>query len=69
MKGTRTTPLEMSFWLSSQERLYLLVIGAIFMVGLTVRYFYLKDRAPDEYVPSGAATVESRVEKGESHHE
>jgi hypothetical protein len=54
----RPTPLQASFWLTSQEKTYILIICALFLVGLTARYFYLKNEIPKVYTPAGIEQVE-----------
>jgi len=40
------SPLQASFWLSKQERIYILIICALFLFGLGARYLYLNNRKP-----------------------
>lgn len=62
MKDKEPTPLQASFWLTSQEQGYILVVCAIFLVGLAARYFYLKNETPEAYTPVG-------IEEGTPAHE
>lgn len=58
MKEKEPTPLQASFWLTNQEQKYILVICAVFLIGLIARYFYLKNEIPKVYTPAGIEEVE-----------
>ena len=62
MAKGKPSPLQAGFWLTEQERRYILVICAIFLLGLAARYWYLKNDKPRQYVPKG-------IEKAEQRHE
>ena len=62
MKEKEPTPLQASFWLTKQEQGYILVVCAVFLVGIAARYFYLKTETPEAYAPGG-------VEEPEKSHE
>ncbi len=62
MAKKNPSPLQAGFWLSEQEKRYILVICAIFLLGLMVRYWYLKHDMPIEYVPKGIEKVEQSNE-------
>jgi hypothetical protein len=53
------TPLQASFWLTSQEKVYILVICALFLLGVAARYFYLKKETVTVYTPAGIETTEN----------
>lgn len=40
------SPFQAAFWLSKQERLYILIICVLFLLGLGARCLYLKNRNP-----------------------
>jgi len=61
MKGN-PSPLQASFWLTLEERIWLAVILAIGLLGLTVRYFYLKSRTAQVYTPPGIEITEPKNE-------
>jgi len=62
MGNEQPTPLQASFWLTNQEKGYVLVVCAILLVGIVARYFYLKNEAPEVYTPTGIEQVESNRE-------
>ena len=53
MPDKNPSPLQASFWLTGQERRYVLVICALVLLGITARYFYLKYEQPKAYTPAG----------------
>lgn len=53
MPNEKLSPLQASFWLTEQEKRYILVVCALFLLGLTARYFYLKNEVPEVYTPVG----------------
>lgn len=53
MKDKQPTPLQASFWLTNQEKTYMLVLCAVLLVGLIARYFYLKNEKAEVYTPPG----------------
>lgn len=61
-KHRQPTPLQASFWLTSQEQIYILIICAVFLIGLMARYFYLKNEMPEVYTPAGTEKVETNHE-------
>ena len=62
MANRKPSPLQASFWLTEQEKRYILVICAIFLLGLIARYWALKRDEPKEYVPKGIEKVKQRDE-------
>ena len=58
----KASPLQASFWLTDQEKRYILVICAIFLLGLVVRYWYLNNGKPREYDPRGLDKLEEQHE-------
>jgi hypothetical protein len=59
MSNHQPTPLRASFWLTDQEKGYILVISTIFLIGLAARYFYLKNEKPEAYTPAGIEEMEN----------
>ena len=51
MANKKISPLQAGFWLSEQEKRYILVICALFLLGLFARYYYLKHEKPEAYTP------------------
>jgi len=62
MAKRKPSPLQAGFWLTDQEKRYILVICAIFLLGLVARYWYLKNDKPREYRPGGIEKMEQRHE-------
>lgn len=62
MKEKEPTPLQASFWVTSQEQGYILMICAVFLIGLAARFFYLKSETPEGYKPAGIEEVENSHE-------
>ena len=62
MGNGQPSPLRASFWLTDQEKGYVLVVCAIFIVGIAARYFYLKNETPEVYTPTGIEKVEDNRE-------
>ncbi len=60
MKEKEPTPLQASFWLTNQEQRDILVICAIFLIGLIARYLYLKNEMPEVYTPAGIEESETK---------
>ena len=58
----RPSPLQASFWLTNQEKTYVLIISTLFLIGLAARYFYLKNENPKVYTPAGIEKVEQNHE-------
>jgi hypothetical protein len=54
--------LQASFWLTAQEKRYILVICGLALLGIAARYFYLKNEKPEVYIPVG-------IEETEPNHE
>ena len=52
------TPLQASFWLTSQEKVYILIICTLFLLGLAARHFYLKNETVTLYTPAGIEETE-----------
>jgi hypothetical protein len=57
-----SSPLQAGFWLTKQEKRYILVICALFLLGLAARYLFLKNQKPNVYTPAG-------IEQTEPNHE
>jgi len=58
MANKKPSPLQASFWLSEQEKRYLLVICGIFLLGLIARYWYQTNEEPVAYTPKGIEKLE-----------
>lgn len=58
MNKKPTTPFQASFWLTPQEQIYLLIICALFLVGILARYFYLKTEPVTCYTSTHIETIE-----------
>ncbi len=57
MVEKKPSPLQASFWLTDQEKRYILVICALLFIGLATRYFYLKNEKPEVFMPAGVEHV------------
>lgn len=53
MAEENPTPLQASFWLTDEEKRYVLVIFTLLFIGLVARYLHSKNRAPEPYIPAG----------------
>ena len=62
MANKKISPLQASFWLSEQEKRYILVICAVFMLGLIARYYYLNREKPEVYTPPDPEQTEQNHE-------
>jgi len=62
MPDKNPSPLQASFWLTGQEKRYILVICALALLGIAARYFHLKNEKPEVYAPAG-------IEETEQNHE
>jgi len=62
MRDKAPTPLQASFWLTKEEKGYILVICTIFLVGIAARYYYLKNESPKAYTPEGIEEVDTPYE-------
>lgn len=62
MKEKPLSPLSASFWLTDREKIYIMVVCAIFLLGLSARYFYLKNEQAEVYTPAGIEVVEENHE-------
>ena len=54
--------MQAGFWLTEQERKCILLICAIFLLGMAARYLYLKSEKPEEYNPDGIGQLENNHE-------
>jgi hypothetical protein len=59
MKAQRPSPLQASFWLTEQEKRYILVICAVILLGVVARHYYLKNEIAEVYTPAGIEEMES----------
>jgi hypothetical protein len=62
MADKKPSPLQAAFWLTEQEKRYILVICGLFLLGIAARYFYLNNENPTVYTPT-------ELEKTEANHE
>jgi hypothetical protein len=62
MRKKNTTPFQAAFWLSSEEMTYLMILCAIFLIGLALRYFYLKTEQAEVYRPDHLSQTEPSTE-------
>ena len=62
MAKKKISPLQAGFWLSEQEKRYILVICAIFLLGLIARYYYLNNEKPEGYTATGHEQMEQNHE-------
>ncbi|NLX26374.1 MAG: hypothetical protein GXY61_10510 [Lentisphaerae bacterium] len=62
MTDKKLSPLQSGFLLSGQEKKYILIICAVFLLGLITRYWYLKHEKPREYTPEGIEQVDKNRE-------
>jgi hypothetical protein len=53
MNEKKPSPFQASFMLTDQEKIYILAICAIFLIGIAARYFYLKNETAKVYTPAG----------------
>lgn len=51
--------MQAAFWLTRQERRYILVICALALLGIAARYFYLKNEKAEIYRPGGIVEVDN----------
>jgi hypothetical protein len=61
MADKKPSPLQSSFLLTTQEKRYILIICALFLLGIIARYLFLNNRRPTAYTPAGI----EEPEKGE----
>jgi hypothetical protein len=53
MPDKKPTPLQASYWLTKQEKHYVLILCALALLGIAARFFYLKYEKPKVYTPAG----------------
>jgi hypothetical protein len=58
MANKKISPFQAGFWLSEQEKRYVLVICAIFLLGLIARHYYLNKAKPEAHIPPGIEQTE-----------
>ncbi|MDZ8118571.1 hypothetical protein P9H32_08010 [Pontiella sp. NLcol2] len=46
MSDKKNSPFQAAFWISNQEKLYILIICLLFILGFGARYLYLNNRRP-----------------------
>ena len=52
MAEKQLNPIQSGFLLTKEEKIYLLVTCALFILGLAARYLYLNNRNPSPTVPA-----------------
>lgn len=52
MADKKPSPLQSGFWLTNQEKRYILIICTLFILGIIARYLYLKNERPKVYTPA-----------------
>ena len=52
------SPLQASFWLTHQEKRYILVLCALSLLGIAARFYYLSNETPVIYTPEGIDAAE-----------
>ncbi len=62
MKEKQPSPLQASFWLTNQEKGYIIFLCSIVLLGVVARYFYLKNDNPEVYTPAGVEQLEPNHE-------
>ena len=62
MSAKSPTPLQASFWLTPEEKQYVLVVLSILGVGIIARYFYLKNETSTVYKPADIEKIEQNNE-------
>lgn len=63
MAEKKPSPLQSSFLLTTQEKRYILVICALFLLGIIARYLFLNNRRPTAYTPAGIEEPESGIKE------
>lgn len=53
MSDKKPNPFQASFLLTTSEKIYVLVVCVLFLLGMAARYFYLKNESPAGYTPAG----------------
>ncbi|MDF7800356.1 hypothetical protein P4C99_12835 [Pontiellaceae bacterium B1224] len=51
MAEKKSNPIQSGFLLTKQEKIYILVICSLFILGLAARYLYLNNRNPSPSIP------------------
>lgn len=59
MRNKKPSPFLASFLLTDQEKLYVLVVCGIFLLGFCARHFYLINETPAVYTPAGIEQMEN----------
>jgi len=62
MSADKPSPLQAGFWLTVQERRYILIICALLFIGLVARYYHLRHETLGEEIPAGIAQMEHNYE-------
>jgi len=58
MAEKQPSPLQAGFWLTNQEKNYILIICGLLLLGLMARRIYLKKENPQVYTPAGLEETE-----------
>jgi hypothetical protein len=48
MTVEKPSPLQAGFWLTTQERRYILIVCALLFIGLAARYYHLTHQKPEK---------------------
>jgi hypothetical protein len=62
MANKKISPLQASFWLSEQEKRYILVVCALFLLGMISRHYYMKHQLTAAYAPPNPELKEQNHE-------
>ena len=60
MADKKPSPLEAGFWLTAQEKRYIMIICALFLLGVVARYLFLKNQQPEVYTPADVEQPEPK---------
>jgi hypothetical protein len=60
MSRNLPNPLQACFWLTRQERLLIIAVCALLMLGMAVRCLYLKNEPSEGYLPDGVEAVDTK---------
>ncbi|MCF7817695.1 MAG: hypothetical protein K9M54_07420 [Kiritimatiellales bacterium] len=59
MRNKKPSPFQASFLLTDQEKIYVLVVCGIFLIGLCARHFYLINETATVYTSAGIEQTEN----------
>ena len=61
VRDRRPTPLQLGFWLNSEEKLYLLVVFSILLLGIAARHYYRIHAESRAYTPGTEQQTERQT--------